>query len=85
VEGVTIIESSLDTRHGNPLGGPIFNFAHYQTFLKTIMQAPNYIFPSLANDTHIVGPMSEITHTFDHLSTSLALIGLRIKMSKCKL
>jgi hypothetical protein len=29
VEGVTIIESSLGTRQGDPLGGPLFALAHY--------------------------------------------------------
>jgi hypothetical protein len=29
--------------------------------------------------------MSQITHTFDHLLTQLTLIGLRVKVSKCKL
>jgi hypothetical protein len=37
------------------------------------------------NDTHIMGPMSEIVHAFDHLLTQLALVGLRVKVSKCKL
>jgi hypothetical protein len=55
VEGVTIIESSSNTWQGDPLKGPIFVLAHYRTLLKTIMQAPNYIFPSLMNDTHIAG------------------------------
>jgi hypothetical protein len=36
------------------------------------------------DDTHIVGPMNEITHAFDHVSTQLALIELKVKMSKCK-
>jgi hypothetical protein len=36
------------------------------------------------NNTHIMGPLSEITHTFDHLSTQLALVGLKVKVSKCK-
>jgi hypothetical protein len=35
-------------------------------------------------DTHIVSPMSEITHAFDHLLTQLALVGLKVKVSKCK-
>jgi len=47
--------------------------------------APNYVFPSLTDDTCIVGPMSEITCAFDHLSTQLTLIGLRVNVSKCKL
>jgi hypothetical protein len=37
------------------------------------------------DNTHILGPMSEITYAFDHLSTQLALVGLKVKMSKCKL
>jgi len=85
VDGVTNIESSFSTRHGDPLKGPLFTLAHYQAFLKTITQAPIYIFPSLTNDIHIVGLLSEITHTFDHLSTQLAQVGLRVNVSKCKL
>jgi hypothetical protein len=32
-----------------------------------------------------MGFLNEITHAFDHLSTQLAIVGLRVKMSKCKL
>ncbi len=85
MEGVTFIESSLSTRQGDPLGGLLFSFAHYQSLLKTIARAPNYVFPSLTNNTHIMGPMSEITHAFDHLLTHLTLVGLKVKVSKCKL
>jgi hypothetical protein len=49
------------------------------------MQVPSCVFPSLANDIHIMGPMNEITCAFDHLSTQLALVGLRVKVLKCKL
>jgi hypothetical protein len=28
--------------------------------------------------------MNEITHAFDHISNQLTLIGLRVKVSKCK-
>ncbi len=48
------------------------------------MLAPNYVFPSLKDDSHIMGPMNEITHAFDHLSTQLSLVGLRVKVRKCK-
>ncbi len=46
-EGITIIESSSSMRQGEPLGGPLFALAHYQALLKSIMQAPNRVFPSL--------------------------------------
>jgi hypothetical protein len=49
------------------------------------MRAPNYVFPSLIDNTHIVGPMNEIIPTFDHLSTQLVQVRLRVKVSKCKL
>ncbi len=68
-EGVTIIESSSSMRQREPLGGPLFALAHYQALLKTITQAPNYVFPFLASDTHIVGPMNEVVFAFDHLLT----------------
>ncbi len=69
-------------KQGDPLGGLLFALAHYQILLKTIAWAPNCVFPSLTNDIHIVGPMSEIICAFDHLSTQLTLIGLRVKNVK---
>jgi hypothetical protein len=69
VEGVIIIESTLGTRHGDPLGGLLFTLTHYQVLLETIMRAPSCVFPSLMNDTHIVKLMNEIICTFDHLLT----------------
>jgi hypothetical protein len=44
VEGVTIIDSFLSTRHGDPLGGLLFALAHYWVLLKTIAQAPTVSF-----------------------------------------
>jgi hypothetical protein len=85
VEGVTIIESFSSTKQGDPLGGYLFVLVDYWTILKTIMQTPNYVFPSLVDDTHIMGPMNEIIRTFDHLLTQLTLVGFRVKVSKCKL
>ncbi len=68
-----------------PLWGFLFVLAHYWALLKTIVQAPNYVFPSLMNDTHIVGLMNEIIPPFDHLSTQLAIVGLKVKTLKCEL
>jgi len=71
-------------RQGDPLGGPLFVLAHYWALLKTIAWALSYVFPSLIDDTHIVGPMSELSCAFDHRLTQLAWVGLRVKVSKCK-
>jgi hypothetical protein len=48
------------------------------------VQAPNCIFQTLTDDMHIMRPSSEITCTFNHLSTQLALVRLKVKVSKCK-
>ncbi len=48
------------------------------------MQAPNCVFPSLTDNTHIMGPMSEISCAFDHLLTQLTQVGFKVQMSKCK-
>jgi hypothetical protein len=66
-EGVIIIESSLGTKQGDSLGGPLFVLAHYRTFLETIAQAPNCIFPFLMDNIHIIRPLNEIICAFDHL------------------
>ncbi len=85
VEGVTIIESFSNMRQGDPLEGLLFILAHYRVLLETIACASNCIFLSLTDDTHIVGPMNEISCAFNQLSTQLALFGLRVKVSKCML
>ncbi len=69
MKGITIIESFLGMRQGDALGGPLFALAHYQALLKTIVWGPNYVFPSLADDTHIMRPLSEIIRAFGHLLT----------------
>ncbi len=85
VERVTIIESPLGRRQCDPLGSHLFVLAHYQTFLETITHAPSYVFPSLMDDIHIVGPMNEITCAFDHLLIQLTLVGLKVKVLNYKL
>ncbi len=66
---------------------PKRSFIYFGSLLNSLRDhhvGPSYVFPSLTNDTHIVGPMNEITHAFDHLLTQLALVGLKVKVSKCK-
>jgi hypothetical protein len=50
-------------KQGDPLKGHLFTPAHYQELLETIAQAPNFVFPSLTYDTHIMGPMNKIVLT----------------------
>lgn len=84
-EGVTIIESLLGMRQGDPFRGLLFALTHYRALLETIAWTPNYVFPSLTDNTYIMGPMNEIILAVDHLSTELTLVGFKVKVSKCKL
>jgi hypothetical protein len=84
VEGVSTIESSSGTRQNDHLGGLLFVLAHYQALFKTMTQTPNRVFTSLTDDTHIMGPMNELSYPFDHLLTQLTQVGLKVKVSKCK-
>jgi hypothetical protein len=54
---------------GDPLGDLLFALTHFQALVKTIVQAPSCVFPSLVDDTHIVGPMNEVVLAFDHVLT----------------
>jgi hypothetical protein len=83
--GFTIIESFSGVRQGDFLSGLLFALAHYWALLDTIAWTPNCVFPSLMDDTNITSFMSEVLFTFDHLSTQLALVRLKVKVSKCKL
>jgi len=85
MKGIIIIEPSSSTRYGDLLEGLLFALAHYRALLETIASTPNYVFPSLTKDTHIMGPLNEITRAFHHLSTQLALVGFKAKVSKWKL
>jgi hypothetical protein len=60
-------------KQGDPLEGFLFALAHYWTLLETIVWAPNYVFPSLVDDTHIMGLMSKIVLAFDHLLIQISL------------
>jgi len=52
-----------------PLRGLLFSLAHYWALFKIITWALSSIFPSLIDDSHIVGPMNKIINAFDHLLT----------------
>jgi hypothetical protein len=53
-------------------GWPPRRFFIFPSPLSNILEtiaSPSYVFPSLADNTHVMGPLSEIIPTFDHLST----------------
>ena len=50
------LESATGTRQGDPLGGVLFALGHQQALRATAAAFPDCAFPSIADDTRIVGP-----------------------------
>jgi hypothetical protein len=59
------------------LGGRgIILFVHFRALRFTTNHFPSCLFPSIADDIHIVGPLSIISSTYEHFQTELRVINL---------
>jgi len=54
---VTVIPSAMGTHQGDPLGRALFVLAHLKTLRSTTSHFPSYLFPSITDNTHIIGPI----------------------------
>ena len=71
------IESATGTCQRDPLGGVLF------ALRSTGAEFPDCALPSIADDTHIVGPPARVVEAFLHFVAHLALLGLSVRPSKC--
>jgi len=46
----------MGIHQGDPLGGALFALAHLKALRSTTNHFPYCLFPSIANDIHIIGP-----------------------------
>jgi hypothetical protein len=44
---------------------------------------PSYLFPSIIDDNHIIGPPSIISFAYEHFQIEFCAIGLSIQLLKC--
>jgi len=68
-EGDVIIIPFVMVHQGDPWGeggGALFALAHFRTLHSIANHFPSYLFPSIANDTHIIGPPSIVSSTYEH-------------------
>ncbi len=63
---VTIIPSSMGIHQGDPSGKALFILAHFKALHSTIHHFPSYLFPSIIDDTHIIGPLSIVSFGYEH-------------------
>jgi hypothetical protein len=57
--------------------------AHFHTFHNLVGLFSSSLFPSIIDDTHIIGHVSIVSQVFHHYSSQLDLIGLAIQPHKC--
>ncbi|KAL2649469.1 hypothetical protein R1flu_017597 [Riccia fluitans] len=80
---VTLFSSESDICQGDPLGGALFALAHLRVLRTTASEHPLCLFPSLADDTRIVGPPEAVVPAFHTLEGHLSAVGLTIQPTKC--
>ncbi len=78
-----VILSSMGTCHGNSLARPRFALSHFHTLCYSSRVFPLCLFPSLANDIHILNLAHVISLAFDHFASQLVSMGLFVQPRKC--
>jgi len=76
---VIIIPSTMGTRQGDLGGGELFALAHFNVLRSITNHFPSCLFPSIVNDTHIIGPLSILSFAYEHFQTKLCAIRLSIQ------
>ncbi len=72
---VIIIPSAMGICQGDHLGKALFVLAHLKALHFIANHFPSYLFPSIINDIHIIGPPSIISSTYEHFQIELCAIG----------
>jgi hypothetical protein len=80
---VTIIPFAMEIHQSDPLGGALFTLAHFKVLCSITTHFPSCLFPSIANDTHIISPLSIISFVYEHFQTKFCAICLSIQPQKC--
>jgi hypothetical protein len=63
---VIIIPFVMGIHQSDPLGEALFTLAHFRALHSTTNHFPSYLFPSIINDTHIIGPPLIVSSAYEH-------------------
>jgi hypothetical protein len=69
-----MISSIMGICQGDPLGRTLFALSHF----KALCFTPNHflnLFSSIADDTHIISPLSIVSFVYEHFQIELYVIG----------
>ncbi len=75
---VTIIPFAMGTRQNDPLGRALYALTHFRALHSITSHFPSCLFPSIVDDTHIIGHPSIISCVYEHFQTKLCVINLSI-------
>jgi hypothetical protein len=79
-----LLQSSTGSCQGDPIAEHLFALPHRRALLATHAAFSDVQLPSLADDSHILGPPTPGTvAAFHHLHGELVKLNLRVKLAKC--
>jgi hypothetical protein len=78
VDVVVVIPYAMGLHQGDPLRGALFALAHLKALHSIVNFFPSCLFPSITDDTNIIGPPSIVLSTYEHFQIKLRAIGLSI-------
>jgi hypothetical protein len=73
----------MGIHQGDRLGGALFALTHFRALCFTTSHFPSYLFPSVVDDIHIIGPLSIGSRAHEYFQIKLHVIGLFIQLEKC--
>jgi hypothetical protein len=66
-----VISFEFSTQHGDPLGGMLFALVHFRALHFTATTHLTCVFPSLADDTHMIGFALDVLPIFCNYKKNL--------------
>ncbi len=73
---IIIIPFAMGTHQGDSLGGALFVLAHFRALRSIFNHFLSYLFPSIIDNTQIIGPFSIVSFAYEHFQIELHATGL---------
>jgi hypothetical protein len=61
----------MGIHQGDPWGGALFTLTHFEALCSITSCFPSCVFPSIVNNTHIIGPPSIVSSAYEHFQSKL--------------
>jgi hypothetical protein len=75
-----IIPFVIGTSQSDLSGGALFALSHLKTLRSITSDFSSYLFSSIADNTHIIDPLSMVSFAYEHLQIELCAISFSTQM-----